>query len=353
MQQHQSITDRPPKPSTLPPRKSIRDLREEALRISSLVQSAVGCAAIGAALAAIILRANSVGMAICIPLMMLSAANAMFVQSTLSAGELSPLYVLSRTMKRSPSRTIRAMGRMLRNACAALPLWAGGTATVQRLRMVKPYRLQAHHEGANVEVVRAPVESKRGEDLSPIASTIVALGTSVYAAPARQRIEAESARAEAVKDPTEDDELWIAAGAMLRVLLSLEMTTDELAHVQSSIAKWMSGLMSPWTIEKPVGFVLISPDDAWRMERFGSSSLAFIAVAGNYGANVGKADVAIRILYHRVNGHTGAPVIEFASVHDTEPPNAIVQGVDQEAETPTSPPPSRLADLHLHAEPLQ
>jgi hypothetical protein len=109
--------------------------------------------------------------------------------------------------------------------------------------------------------------------------------------------------------------------------------------------------MSPWTIEKPVGFVMISPDDAWRLERFSSSSLAFIAVAGNYGANVSKADVAIRILYHRVNGHIGAPVIEFAAVHDTEPPKAFAKSTDDEANAPTSPPPTRHMAMQPWAEP--
>ena len=85
MQHHQSITDRPPKPIYLPPRKTLGELREDALRVSGNVQSVIFSAAIGVALGAIILRANAWGMAIGISLMCLAMMNAVFVQSALWA----------------------------------------------------------------------------------------------------------------------------------------------------------------------------------------------------------------------------------------------------------------------------
>ena len=360
MQQNQVITDRPPKPICLPPRKRMRELRDDALRISGNVQAIICSAAIGAALGGIIMRANAVGVMLCLPMMSLAILNAMFVQSSLCSGTPAALYILSGAMVRSSSRLVRALGKKLRVACAALPLWAGGTDTVRRIRQAVPHRQEARRENesvllsATVERVHPPVESKRGENLSPIAAMHVALGTSPYAVSARRRIELESARAESSSAPTEDDELWIAAGAMLRLVSTLGMTNEGLAYLQASIARWMGGLIATnWTIDAPTGPVSISPNDAWRLDRFSSTSLAFIAVAGNHGANAGKADAAIHILYHRAMGYTGAPIIEFLNAPDTQPPNAIAQGIDQEAKTPKSPPPSRLADLHLQAEPLQ
>jgi hypothetical protein len=358
--QQQSITDRPPKPICLPPRKTLRELREDALRVSGNVQSVIFSAAIGAVLAAIIFRVNALGMTIGMALMGIGMANAVFVQSALYSGASAALFRLGRAMVRSSSRVFRLLGKMVQKACAALPLWAGGTDTVRRLQLAKPYRKEARlandsaWNDTTIEVVHAPVESKRGENLSPIAAMHVALGTSAHAVAARRRIELESARAEASAAPTEDDELWIAAGAMLRMVATLGMTNEGLAYLQASIARWMGGLISSnWTLDAPNRPVAISPDDAWRLERFSSTSLAFIAVAGNHGANAGKADAAIHILYHRAMGYTGAPIIEFITAPDTQPPNAIALGCDEGEKTPTSPPPSRLAVMQPQAEPLQ
>lgn len=357
MQHERSITDRPPKPIGLPPRKQLRELRDEALQVSGVVQAVICSAAVGAALGAIILRANAVGMAFGILLMGLAAANALLVQSALCTGSLSALYLLSRTMVRSRNRVVWAAGSVLRKVCAALPLWAGGTDTVQRIRMATPYRLEARHarasvvSGDNIETVHVTTESKRGDNLSPIAAMHVALGTSPHAVAARRRIEVESRRSEASANPTEDDELWIAAGAMLRVVFSLGMTEERLASLQASIARWMSGIISGWTPDRDVDRISLSPDDAWRFERFSSTSLAFIAVAGNHGANAGKADLAIHLLYHRAMGYAGAPIFEFISAPDTQPPNAIVHGCYQEVQTPTSPPLTMLTDMQPWAEP--
>jgi hypothetical protein len=352
MQQNQRITDHPPTPFSLPPRKRMRDLRDEALRISGVVQVIFCCVAIGAALSGIIMRANATGMAFGILLMGLATLNALLVQSSICTGTPSVLFVLSRSMVRSRSRIVRSIGSVLRKACAKLPIWAGGTATLRRLRMAAPYRLEASRmaksnaTNANVEAVYLPVESKRGENLSPIAATHVALGTSPLAVAARRHIESESRRAAASKNPTEDDELWIAAGAMLRMVFDLGMTEERLASLQSSIARWMSGLIAGWPPDQAPSPVRISPDDAWRLERFSSQSLAFIAVAGSHGANVGKADVAIHILFHRSMGYAGTPVFDFITAPDTQPPGAVLQGVDQEAETPKSPPKTTLADAN-------
>lgn len=327
MQQDRITIPSLPESVIMQPRMRIRELREEAIRTSNLIQGAVSCSAVGATFAAVLMRAATVGLVIGLALMSIVAANALFVQSSILGDTRPPLFALGQVMTRSRMRGVRSIGRALRIISAFLPLWAGGTATFRRLRMAIPYRIAArraapiHTQNTRAEVVHSsPVSSRRNECLSPIAATHIALGSSAYAAEAQHRIAIQALRAEASEQPTENDELWIAANAMIQ-MAQASGTKEARIELQSSIARWMSGLMSGWSPKDASGPVSLSPDDAWRLEQFRSESLAFIAVAGNHGGCVNKAEVAIQLLRHRAMGYHGAPFIEFITAPDTQRPS--------------------------------